>query len=94
VATSPFEVALVETSELPAYQEIAQKALHLQELGLVDRAIAVRLGVTDKTAAKAIRWLEPLDLLEPSRFRDSSCSGPPRQHRSPVSPIGVKEATH
>jgi hypothetical protein len=57
-------VALVEISELPAYQKIVRKALHLRELGLSDRAIAVRLGVTDKTAAKAIRWLESLDLLE------------------------------
>jgi hypothetical protein len=57
-------VALVEISELPAYRKIARKALHLRELGLSDRAIAVRLGVTDKTAAKAIRWLESLDLIE------------------------------
>ena len=57
-------MALVEISELPAYQKIARKALHLRELALSDRAIAVRLGVTDKTAAKAIRWLESLDLLE------------------------------
>jgi len=63
-ACSPFEVALVETSELPAYQRIAQKALHLRELGLSDRVIALRLRVTDKTVAKAIRWLESLDLLE------------------------------
>ena len=63
-ATSPFEVALVETFQLPAYQRIARKALQLRELGLNDRAIAVRLGVTDKTAAKAIRWLESLDLLK------------------------------
>ena len=28
------------------------------------RVIAVRLGVTDKTAAKAIRWLESIELLE------------------------------
>jgi hypothetical protein len=60
----PFEVALVETSELPAYQAVALKALHLRQLGLSDRAIARRLSVTDKTAAKAIRWLESLDLLE------------------------------
>jgi GTP-sensing pleiotropic transcriptional regulator CodY len=64
VAAVPFEMALVETSELPAYQKIARKALHLRELGLSDRAIAVRLGVTDKTAAKAIRWLDSLDLIE------------------------------
>jgi hypothetical protein len=60
----PFEVALVETSQLPAYQKIARTALHLRELGLSDRVIAVRRGVTDKTAAKAIRWLESIDPLE------------------------------
>jgi len=52
----PFEVALAETSAPPAYQRIAQKALQLRELGLSDRAIAGRLGVTDKTVAKAIGW--------------------------------------
>jgi transposase len=57
-------VALVETSELPAYQRIARNALHLRELGLSDRAIAARLGVTDKTVAKAIRWFESLELFE------------------------------
>jgi len=57
-------VALVEISELPAFQKIARRALHLRELALSDRAIAVRRGVTDETAAKAIRWLESADLLE------------------------------
>ena len=57
-------MVLVETSELPAYQRIARKAVHLRELELSARVIAVRLGVTDETAAKAIRWLESLDLLE------------------------------
>ena len=42
------------------YQRIASKALHLRELGLSDRAIATRLGVTDKTVTKAIRWLEKM----------------------------------
>jgi DNA-binding CsgD family transcriptional regulator len=55
-------VALIETAELPAYQRVGRKALRLRALGLSDRAIALRLGVTDKTAAKAIRWLESLDL--------------------------------
>jgi hypothetical protein len=55
--TLPFEAALVETSQPPAYQAIASKALQLRELGLADRVIAARLGVTDKTIAKAIRWL-------------------------------------
>jgi hypothetical protein len=57
-------VALVETSELPAHQRIARKALHFRELGLSARVIAMRLGVTDETVAKAIHWLDSLDLLE------------------------------
>jgi hypothetical protein len=56
-AALPFEVSLVETADPPRYQEIALKARHLRELGLSDRAVAKRLGVTDKTVAKAIRWL-------------------------------------
>lgn len=54
----PFEVALVETSVPPAYQRVARKALHLRELGMSNRAIAGRLGVTDKTIAKAIAWVQ------------------------------------
>lgn len=50
-------MALVETSEPPGYQAIAPKALRLREVGLSDRVIATRLGVTDKTVAKAIHWL-------------------------------------
>jgi hypothetical protein len=54
----PFEVVLVDTEEEPpVYQRIATKALHLRELGLSDRVIAQRLGVSDKTVGKAIRWL-------------------------------------
>ena len=53
----PFEVALLEASQPPAYQAIASKALRLRELGLCDRVIAARIGVTDNTVAKAIRWL-------------------------------------
>ena len=54
----PFEVVLVDTAEEPpVYQRIATKALHLRELGLSDRVIAQRLGVSDKTVGKAIRWL-------------------------------------
>ncbi|CAG0975644.1 hypothetical protein BURK2_01555 [Burkholderiales bacterium] len=54
----PLEVALVETSEPPVYQQIAGKALQLHELGLSDRKIASRLGVTDKTVHKAIAWVQ------------------------------------
>ena len=51
------EVALLETEARPLYQQVARKALHLQELGLSYCAIALRLKVDDKTVAKAIRWL-------------------------------------
>ena len=54
----PLEVALVDTERRPLYQLVAQKALHLRELGLSLSATARRLGVTDKTVAKAVRWLE------------------------------------
>jgi hypothetical protein len=54
----PFKAALVETLEPPVYQQIARKALHLRELGMSDRVIAGRLGVTDKTIAKAIAWVQ------------------------------------
>ena len=54
----PFRVALVETLEPPVYLRVARKALHLRELGMSDRAIAGRLGVTDKTIAKAIAWVQ------------------------------------
>jgi hypothetical protein len=57
VTAVPFEVALVETGEPPVYQRIARKALQLRELGLSDRVIATRLGLTDKTVTKAIEWL-------------------------------------
>ena len=56
-ATLSLEVALVDTEEPPVYQRIATKARHLRELGLSDRVIAQRLGVSDKTVGKAIRWL-------------------------------------
>jgi hypothetical protein len=52
-----FEVALLDTSPLPIYQQIAPKALHLHQLGLRRTAIARRLGGTGKTAAKAVTWL-------------------------------------
>ncbi len=53
----PLKVALLDTERRPLYQQVAQKALHLRELGLSLSAIARRLGVTDKTVAKAISWL-------------------------------------
>ena len=39
-----------------AYQAIAAQAALLARLGMTASALARRLGVTDKTVAKAIRW--------------------------------------
>jgi len=56
----PFEAPLLSTSSPPIYQRIAQKALHLRELGITNAAIARRLDVTDKIVAKGIRWLREM----------------------------------
>ena len=40
------------------YQAIASQALELRGLGYPDTLIAACTGVTPKTVAKAIRWLE------------------------------------
>lgn len=46
----------MEVERVPLYQVIAPKAVHLWDLGLNPSCIARHLGVTDKTATKAIRW--------------------------------------
>jgi DNA-binding NarL/FixJ family response regulator len=51
-----FEVALLEAEQPPRYQQIAEKAIHLNQLGLSNEAIARHLGVDGKTVAKALRW--------------------------------------
>ena len=56
IAEIPFEAAILDTSTPPAYQQIAPKALQLQQLGMSSLAIANRLGVTDKTVTKAVAW--------------------------------------
>jgi len=50
------EAPLVETVAPPVYQQIATKAQHLRELGMSAKAMAQALGVSDKTAAKALAW--------------------------------------
>lgn len=50
------DAALVEAVPPPVYQLVAEKAKHLRELGMSDKAIARALGVTDKTVAKAVAW--------------------------------------
>jgi hypothetical protein len=51
-----FQVALLETAEPPRYQQIAEKALHLNLLGLSHEAVARHIGVDGKTVAKALSW--------------------------------------
>jgi len=53
----PFEAVLLETVETPKYQQIAEKALHLNQLGLSNEAIARHLGISGKTVAKALIWI-------------------------------------
>jgi len=56
-AEIPIEAAILDTAPAPVYQQIAPKALQLQQLGMSNSAIARRLGVTDRRAAGAIAWL-------------------------------------
>ena len=52
----PFEVDLLEVTEVPTYQQIANKALHLRQLGMSLEGIGGALGVSHTTAGKAVRW--------------------------------------
>ena len=56
VVRVPIEASLREVTDLPIYQRIAPEAARLREAGLSDHAIGLRFRVSDKTAAKAIRW--------------------------------------
>jgi hypothetical protein len=44
---------ILNPANVPVYLRIAEKAEHLRELGMSDRAIARPLRVSDKTIAKA-----------------------------------------
>jgi hypothetical protein len=48
------QVALLETAEPPKYRLIAEKALHLNQLGLSNVAIVRLIGVDGKTVAKTL----------------------------------------
>jgi hypothetical protein len=45
---------ILDRVEAPVYMRIAEKAKHLRELGMSDKAIGRSLGVSDKTVAKSI----------------------------------------
>lgn len=60
--TTPRELSelltdLREAVPAPAYQRLASAAVALRVKGWSDHSIALEFGVTDKTIAKAIRWL-------------------------------------
>jgi len=55
-ALIPLAVNLLEIVPAPAYQRIALRAQHLRRLGLACSTIARALGITDKTAKKAVKW--------------------------------------
>jgi hypothetical protein len=52
-----FEVAPWETAEPPKYQQIAERALRLSQLGLSNEAVARHIDADGKTVAKALRWM-------------------------------------
>jgi hypothetical protein len=52
-----FEVDLLEAKEPPEYQQIAARALQLNQLTLSNEAIARHIGVDGKTVAKALSWI-------------------------------------
>ena len=59
-AALPVEVPILEIKPPPVYQRIAEKAKHLQELGMTQAEIGRRIGVDRWTVGKAFRWLAQL----------------------------------
>jgi hypothetical protein len=55
---------IVDPVEEPIYLQIADKAKHLRDLGMNDKAIARVLGVSDKTAAKSLARRDPGGLVK------------------------------
>jgi orotate phosphoribosyltransferase-like protein len=50
----PVTALIVDSGSIPVYLEIGEKAAHLREFGMSDKAIARALNVSEKTVAKAI----------------------------------------
>jgi hypothetical protein len=51
-----FEVELLEAEAPPEYQQIAERAVQLNQLGLSNEAIARYIGADGKTVARALNW--------------------------------------
>ena len=60
----PFEAALINLSEPPVYQQIAEKALLLNQLRMNPNRIAVCLGVDRRSVVQALRWLKSKQMLD------------------------------
>jgi transposase len=60
------EAVIVDQADVPVYLRIAEKAKHLRELGMSDRAIARALDVSDKTVTKAIMRANSSEKRQPS----------------------------
>jgi hypothetical protein len=52
----PFELALLETSPPPLYQQIARRAAALKSLGVRTSRIAAELSVDETTVRRALAW--------------------------------------
>lgn len=55
-AYRPVELDLVDGGPVPAYQRVADEALHLYQLGWAFGKIAKQFGIDEKTAKKAVEW--------------------------------------
>jgi hypothetical protein len=67
----PFEVAIVDPSEVPTYIGIAEKALHLNELNMNLNQIAVALKVDRTTVLRALRWVKSIPVYATGPFREA-----------------------
>ena len=54
----PLDVTLADAQATPLYQRLTFKVFQLRQLGLNREAMAKSLGVTGKTVAKAIVFLD------------------------------------
>jgi hypothetical protein len=54
----PLEVPILEIKAPAVYQRIAPKAKHMQELGMTQAEIGLRLSVDRWTVGKALQWLK------------------------------------
>ena len=64
----PFEVAIVDSPEVPTYIGIAEKALHLKELNMNPNQIAVALKVDRTTVLRALRWVKSIPVYATGPF--------------------------